>query len=149
MPLVPASTTSGCAGRPAGVRLAQRIAPTITLTAQYNQGFSESSQTPIFPAEWRVIQSSAAVPVIELNRAVSLMHVNAKQSRSGAQDPTADPHRRAGEPAPRSHYSFGIKNRSIPNDWWFLLRRTGRAAAGKARGRGNIKPRRAPPPRAR
>jgi len=45
---------------------------------------------------------------------------------------------RTGEPVnrfPRSHQSFGIKNRSFPNDWWFLLRRTGRTAAGKAAGR--------------
>jgi hypothetical protein len=46
-----------------------------------------------------MLTSSAAVRLIELNRAVSLKAVNAKQSRSGAHGPTGDS--RISEPVTR------------------------------------------------
>src|ERR1700730_7257471 len=107
MPLVPASPTSGCAGRPArrpaGPARARGRQLTEVGSADHNtdrpvqSGLLRKFINSLISAEWRVTTSSAAMPVIKLNRAVSLMDANAKQSRSGAHEPTADPHRRAGE----------------------------------------------------
>src|ERR1700731_1708700 len=103
MPLVPASTTSGCASRPArrpaGTPRARDLQLTEVGSADHNtdrpvqSGLLRKFINPLIPAQWRVITSSAAIPVTELNRAVSLMmsmpnsraaeHMNQQLTRIG------------------------------------------------------------------